>query len=90
MALELPAYQRKENWGAAETFYQLVRALAGTPAADAPPRPPASARAATCWAHGAGLSPPRRRARITRPAGPPGRRRQRVRALDATPADLAA
>ena len=28
VALELPAYQRKENWGAAETFYQLVRALA--------------------------------------------------------------
>jgi light-independent protochlorophyllide reductase subunit B len=27
--LELPAYQRKENWGAAETFYRLVRALAG-------------------------------------------------------------
>ena len=27
--LDLPAYQRKENWGAAETFYQLVRALAG-------------------------------------------------------------
>lgn len=26
--LELPAYQRKENWGAAETFYHLVRALA--------------------------------------------------------------
>ena len=25
--LELPAYQRKENWGAAETFYQLVRAF---------------------------------------------------------------
>ena len=23
------AYQRKENWGASETFYQLVRALAG-------------------------------------------------------------
>ncbi len=31
--LELPAYQRKENWGAAETFYQLVRALAGPAAA---------------------------------------------------------
>jgi light-independent protochlorophyllide reductase subunit B len=30
--LELPAYQRKENWGAAETFYQLVRALAVKPA----------------------------------------------------------
>ena len=25
--LELPSYQRKENWGAAETFYQMVRAL---------------------------------------------------------------
>ena len=35
MTLELPAYQRKENWGAAETFYQLVRALAG-PSAPAP------------------------------------------------------
>ena len=27
--VELPSYQKKENWGAAETFYQLVRALAG-------------------------------------------------------------
>jgi len=27
--LELPAYQRKENWGASETLYHLVRALAG-------------------------------------------------------------
>jgi light-independent protochlorophyllide reductase subunit B len=26
--LELPSYQRKENWGASETFYQLVRTLA--------------------------------------------------------------
>ena len=25
--LELPSYQRKENWGASETFYQLVRAI---------------------------------------------------------------
>jgi light-independent protochlorophyllide reductase subunit B len=25
--LELPAYQKKENWGAAETFYQMVRLL---------------------------------------------------------------
>ena len=40
VAVDLPAYQRKENWGAAETFYQLVRALAG-PSALAPgmPRP---------------------------------------------------
>ncbi|MEN9727902.1 MAG: light-independent protochlorophyllide reductase, subunit [Pseudomonadota bacterium] len=26
VALELPAYSKKENWGAAETFYQIVRA----------------------------------------------------------------
>jgi light-independent protochlorophyllide reductase subunit B len=29
VALELPAYQKKENWGAAETFYRMVRAFAG-------------------------------------------------------------
>ena len=52
--LELPAYQRKENWGAAETFYQLVRALAGP---SAPPpgtqrerAPGQRGRAATCSA----------------------------------------
>lgn len=28
VAVELPAYQKKENWGAAETFYQLVRSFA--------------------------------------------------------------
>ena len=27
VSLELPAYSKKENWGAAETFYQLVRVL---------------------------------------------------------------
>jgi light-independent protochlorophyllide reductase subunit B len=31
VAVELPAYQKKENWGAAETFYQLVRAFAKKP-----------------------------------------------------------
>jgi light-independent protochlorophyllide reductase subunit B len=38
--LELPSYQKKENWGAAETFYQIVRGLAG-PHVPAPgtPRP---------------------------------------------------
>ena len=35
VTVDLPAYQRKENWGAAETFYQLVRALAG-PSAPVP------------------------------------------------------
>jgi len=39
--LELSAYQHKENWGAAETFYQLVRALAGPHAL-----PPGTARPA--------------------------------------------
>jgi light-independent protochlorophyllide reductase subunit B len=29
VAVELPAYQKKENWGAAETFYRLLRAFAG-------------------------------------------------------------
>ena len=30
--LELPAYQKKENWGASETFYQIVRTLVGADA----------------------------------------------------------
>ncbi len=34
--LELPSYSKKENWGAAETFYQLVRAFAGPHAASRP------------------------------------------------------
>ena len=42
--LDLPSYQRKENWGASETFYQLVRALAGPsappPGTTRPPRDP--------------------------------------------------
>ncbi len=32
--LELPSYQKKENWGAAETFYQMVRHLARPRMAD--------------------------------------------------------
>jgi light-independent protochlorophyllide reductase subunit B len=36
VALELPSYQRKENFGASETFYQLVRALAAEPVARTP------------------------------------------------------
>ncbi|UVO50823.1 ferredoxin:protochlorophyllide reductase (ATP-dependent) subunit B [Sphingomonas sp. SUN019] len=36
IALELPSYQRKENWGASETFYQLVRRLADTTAVTTP------------------------------------------------------
>lgn len=36
--LELPAYQKKENWGAAETFYRIVRACAPPSATQRPPR----------------------------------------------------
>jgi light-independent protochlorophyllide reductase subunit B len=50
VALELPSYQRKENWGAAETFYQIVRTLAA--------RAPAAADAAD--AAGQERSPQRR------------------------------
>jgi light-independent protochlorophyllide reductase subunit B len=35
VTLELPSYQKKENWGAAETFYQLVRTMCA-PHAPAP------------------------------------------------------
>ena len=34
--LELPSYSRKENWGAGETFYQIVRHLADRDIAPAP------------------------------------------------------
>ena len=37
--LELPAYQRKENWGASETFYRITRALAKPVEKSAHPRP---------------------------------------------------
>ncbi len=39
--LELPSYSKKENWGAAETFYQLVRAFA-RPAGERPAGSPPS------------------------------------------------
>jgi light-independent protochlorophyllide reductase subunit B len=43
--LELPSYQKQENWGASETFYRLVRTLAGPHAPPAgQPRPPRDPR----------------------------------------------
>jgi light-independent protochlorophyllide reductase subunit B len=37
--LQLPSYQKKENWGAAETFFQMVRTLAVKTDAPRAPRP---------------------------------------------------
>jgi light-independent protochlorophyllide reductase subunit B len=37
--LELPSYQRKENWGAAETFYKLVRTMCPQPWQDSDKTP---------------------------------------------------
>lgn len=53
--LELSAYQRKENWGAAETFYQLVRALV-TPTLP-PPGTPRAPKPATGTGSAAGHTP---------------------------------
>ncbi len=41
LPLELPAYARKESWGANETFYQLVRGLLRSRVPAAGRRPPA-------------------------------------------------
>ena len=47
--LELPSYQRKENWGASETFYHPGRRLR-KPVGSAPRAHRDSAHAVTCWA----------------------------------------
>ncbi len=46
IALEMLAYSRKENWGASETFYSLVRGLLGSraPAPGTTPEPRAPGR----------------------------------------------
>jgi light-independent protochlorophyllide reductase subunit B len=92
--LELPSYQKKENWGAAETFYQMVRALAGphVPA-------PGTARAAraegvrpSCNLLGATALGFRHRddvTEITKLLGQLGIDVRVVAPLGATPADLA-
>ena len=50
VALELPSYQRKENYGASETLYQMVRALAGPhmPAPGTPRAPRAEGVRPSC------------------------------------------
>ncbi len=42
--LELPSYSKKENWGAAETFYQLVKGMLAPRAAPARRNAPAPGR----------------------------------------------
>jgi len=91
--LELPAYQRKENWGASETFYQLVRALA---AANAPApgttRAPRGERRPMCNILGPSALGFRHRddlAEIRSLLGRLGVEVNVVAPLGATPADLA-
>ena len=40
VSLELPAYSKKENWGAAETFYQVLRGLLRQQAPESPQHDP--------------------------------------------------
>ena len=92
--LELPSYSKKENWGAAETFYQMVRALAG-PHAPAPgtppPERPADARP-SCNLLGPTALGFRHRddvSEVTRLLSSIGIEVRVVAPLNATPADLA-
>jgi light-independent protochlorophyllide reductase subunit B len=55
--VELPSYQKKENWGAAETFYQLVRGFAAGRRKSPKIR---SADLQPAWCHRAWLPPSRR------------------------------
>ena len=94
VALELPAYQRKENWGASETFYQMVRALAGphvpAPGTARPPRP--AGRRPTCNLLGASALGFRHRDDVREISGLLARMGidvSVVAPLGATPADLA-
>jgi light-independent protochlorophyllide reductase subunit B len=44
--LELPSYQRKEHWGASETFYQIVRKLCPKERPDVGAKPPPARQSA--------------------------------------------
>jgi light-independent protochlorophyllide reductase subunit B len=93
VAVELPAYQRKENWGASETFYQLVRAFAGphTPPPGTP-RPVRAGRKPSCNLLGPSALGFRHRddvTEITKLLGSLGIEVDIVAPLGASPADLA-
>jgi light-independent protochlorophyllide reductase subunit B len=91
VALELPAYQRKENWGASETFYQLVRACAG-PSVPPPGTPRPKNAVPSCNILGATALGFRHRDDVREIRGLIERLGIAVNVvapLDATPADLA-
>ncbi|TPW30424.1 ferredoxin:protochlorophyllide reductase (ATP-dependent) subunit B [Pararhizobium mangrovi] len=86
--LELPSYQRKENWGAAETFYQLVRGLADT---EEPQRHRPAGEGSVCNILGPTALGFRHRddvAEITKLLGELGIRINVTAPMGATPADL--
>ena len=92
--LELPSYQKKENWGAAETFYRIVRTMtqaAAAPAADAG-KDDGDGRAPRCNILGATALGFRHRddvTEITRLLERMGVEVGVVAPLDATPEDIA-
>ena len=86
--LELSAYQHKENWGAGETLYRLVRACVQLPAAGARP----ARRPGTCNLLGPTALGFRHRddvTEVTRLLGRLGIEVNVVAPLGASPADLA-
>ncbi|GEP02036.1 ferredoxin:protochlorophyllide reductase (ATP-dependent) subunit B [Methylobacterium oxalidis] len=90
--LELPAYQKKENWGASETFYRLVRALSGPAPAAGAPRRGAEGRRPLCNILGPTALGFRHRDDVTEITGLLGRLGIGVNVvapLGASPADLA-
>jgi len=92
--LELPSYQRKENWGAAETFYKLVRALAGphAPQPGAEPAARGEGKRPSCNLLGPTALGFRHRddvTELTRLLGELGIDINVVAPMDATPADIA-
>ena len=91
--LELPSYQKKENWGAAETFYRIVRTMTSS-AADQEAQVEGSGvgkRVAKCNILGATALGFRHRddvTEITRLLGRMGVEVGVVAPLDATPQDI--
>ena len=82
--LELPSYQKKENWGAAETFYQLVRHLVKARAQAKPQHdaePAAEHSAVSCAEHPAESSARRPRCNLLGPTALGFRHRDDVKEI---------